>query len=636
MSKPGTGLRLIGFFLLVVGLGAGAYLTYATIFATRTTPDDHGAHEDPKRPIDELSSLEPPPIDWATLDAERTVEVTLTASGPSFVDDQRTFQPTPILEGAEAPTWNIARDAGRTTITGQTMWRARPVEMSWVLEAGDPQAVFTMTASHIPMSLLSEPMVASFMLPKGQLAAIGDTLRREPVGPQGADITSWTPAWIRWGEEPGAATLVVEGADGVRITPGDDATRVELTLWHPAAHAPLSECDAGALKLPEIDLTARMVFAIGERQDIRTARLASGHQAAIAPVFVDPKQHPDRVLHDASAIDPQDWVTRATTLAFGYSTSDDPRYGNGGLLGTNLGGTLVVPQSFVGHPRVKAFIERMDRDRLDIAVGSAAVSGAARTFVTDRPSCADHFGRRDGGRTQTILGLGPQQDGGFANALNPKVPAALEESGGRSIPPSAHAELPSWATVPVLDGSRSMLLDQYLSRLYIQRLVRERGVVWMATPLVATRNPLTGSAASALLKPERRGQWTLAPEFAAVLGQVELVREQSPVLFAPVSTILEHWRRARGVLLSELADGSVLVTNPHEETISGFTLIAQGARSVRINREPATGQRVVTDDDGRTQLWFWWDLPKGTAHVVLHDVEREGALRPVYWRVQDP
>jgi hypothetical protein len=591
---------------------AGGIIWAATAGSGADPEDDPGAPE----VAGGASGL----AEWAAAGAGAEVAVAVGEAGPAFTAGGAEFLPTPIPEGA-ALEWSTTRGDTRTVIKGEGQLDGARLLYTWELEKGDPQARLTWSIEALPLARLARPIEASWPLPEGDLEVWGEDLKpREVDAPVALD--AWTPLRARWSAPGDGGQTISIAAVGADVTTAARGASPELTftLWSPEVHPPLSGCAGVEGVAQEVGLSGELVVAFGDARVVAPMRAPAGRVATLAPVFTDPSRHPDRLLRRGVAEGVDDWAARATTLAMGHSSPDEARFGNGGLVGLDLGGAIVARPDWLGAESASALIERISGTRVELASGGSADPGApVGVFVPESPGCSDWLASWPDGRGGLVVSL----------AELPTRPRTLDALAGDPVglsPAGALAHL----HLPVVDGGRGPLSGDVFSEERLGALFTSRGVGWFAAPLVSTRNPLDASATEGLLEPERRGEWTVAPEFTAALATVELLDERRDLLVTSPRQMLEYWERARRVSARELPNGGLALYNDGPP-IPGFALLLEGEVSGRAS--DADAQRKSLDADGQVQSLLWWDLPSGPSRLSLDADAGDARLEPVTWSV---
>ncbi len=520
--------------------------------------------------------------------------IVITAQGPTVA----AIPIAPLLSGAAEP-WT---HDGAARITHATRWHGAQLVQTWTVTEGDPTLRAAITLDALPAQALEQPLTLTLALPAGEVELMDDAMGVVKVEASAA-THAWTPGWLRWRSGDRVVTFTHAGGERLEVERAASGVTLRWTLWSPQAHPLIKECGAQAAGW---SLAARWEVTWGERAPLMPSRLPGGYQAALAPVFIDPALTGRKDLKEAGAASAQDWLIRARTLIHGHSASTDPRFGNGGLLGGQLGGTLSAPAKIAADIAVQSYAKSLP-DRVEIAAEDAADTTLA--LFSGQPDC-QHLAPPGAGVAPVALALG---------GVTSKLPDMLT-----SAPSVAHGA-PITLSVPTLNGQRATLTTTALSRAALQNLQRQRGLSWFATPLIATRNPLVAAAQEALLEPERQGHWTLHPELAAALGEVELLQEGESILFAPVGLLARHWRAAQRVQISPLPDGSWLLHNPGAPILS-FTLLASATSTLSLDG----AQDKTTGEGASAQRWLWLDLPTGFTRIPD---AASTPLAPIRWQL---
>ncbi len=569
-------------------------------------------------------------LGWAELPARQEITVSMAPQGPAFARGAQRLSATLWPEGVTQERWAQAPgEQGVMGLEGAARWQGAPVDVRWALMPGDPQARVTMKLAKAPRALLGAPIEATLRLPPGEVSYLSDGLWREALGDEEVTLNSWTPGWLRWGEGEGAITLSEWSFDQVRVKRDAEGVTLRLVWWHPSHHPAIASCP----EVPGRDtltLAHAMTWTFGARLDVVAGRLGQGYEAAVAPLLVDPSAYGAPALLDGAAIDAADWATRARAILFGHSSAEDPRYGNGGLLGIDQGAALAAPEGMWDAPEVRALADELaDRGRVTLgALGPRPPAGGVG--VWRELDCQAYLGRRDDAAREAMVVMG--REGAATNMIASRVTLELGQQRAMSAPPATLAGLPLWLELERLPIERAAWLEGALGREALRELVAARGVTWFAAPLVATRNPLVRAAQVQLLAPERQGRWTLDPALTSALTRVELAQESREVMLASPVALAQHWARARQVRLYERPDGNIALYNPHDEALPHLTLIWSGpGGSPTLDEVTPDGLKSITTPRGEAQSWAWWTLPAGASTLRFQDAE-EG-LAATRWRL---
>ncbi len=406
--------------------------------------------------------------------------------------------------------------------------------MKWRTAPGNPQAIFELEITDVPRKELISPFAGTIELERGDITYVDATLNPAPFVGETVGIENHTPGWLQW-QGPATVTFSQWWADRMEISNHADGQRLTFLVWHPDVHPDITTCDGA----PSVDLKFRLVVTLASPPPVHLHRFRGGTEAALVPVFTNPSG-------EGGARDAADFAARVRTLSFGHSNPEDPRHGNGGLVGGKHGGTFLVPGLW--KDELSALKESIEATDVEFAW-----TGDPAEIVRAEDPCTLMESR-------IWVQQGPLYPGTFANSLTSDTPIG-----------------PAMVSPVLLNTyvaqSRATLYDQTLSKLYIDRLVRERGSVLIETPLVATRNPLIDAADQALLAPERNGEWTIDPTIESMFAGLDLLREDTPFKLMSVSTWLREIsdHRQHLVLLSPEGQWTIQPANPELRLVNEAT-----------------------------------------------------------------
>ncbi len=574
---------------------------------------------------------------------DRPVELRVDSShGPVRKLEGRRIALTPFADEANFE-WRLHASDGGWAAVGRGSLAGGDLRALWRFQDGDPQATLEMSLSDVPLStLLERDLRGTVRLPDGEMRASDPSMgladRSALDLPHRLD--PWTPTWLAWRGEQARLGIVGWTGDGVELARSEEGFEITFDLWRREDHPGLEACSNDGESSPTLDLTATATYQFGKTPAILRGRYPNGSMAALAPIFDLPSAHPDTTLHEGGAAGPDDWAARTRTLAFGHSETDDPRYGNGGLLGHGLGGTVVVPGDWYDHSAVESLRDELDERALEVAArgDSPKEASGLRSHLGGTPACASLLG--DGESTPPAVVVSETVP--FRSKLTSAIHSDAGSAAPRLSPPSA--PIAAGARPFRLDGTRPQFLEEVLSEQNLDRLERERGLGTFATPLLGTRNPLVAAAKEALLSPERHGAWTLASAFATALVDLEITADSRPLVVRSLADLVDYWREARRTRLHWTHEGTLLVRSASDAPIRGFTLVADGVElsSSALSLEP-DGDPTVRRFDHETgpgrpspQTSITWDLaPETTYRLDFGD--RTSALfeaTPVEWHLE--
>ncbi|MFB6373066.1 MAG: hypothetical protein ABEN55_08115, partial [Bradymonadaceae bacterium] len=355
-------------------VAAGIFLYLALISSSADAPSETAPNDGAAGQLDPT---------WAGDDGSAVTLKFDETRGPIWViAEDRSISLTPLPDEADI-SWTLRRSGGDIAMIGTGRWSGADLQARWHFQRGNPQASFSVRLSDVPIpTLRNTDFSASIALPPGRLHTADGHLAmdgpKKKVWPY--HISPWKPAWLQWRGERDRLTLLDWTGDGLTLEPDGDGTTLRVHLWHPDAHPLLQTCAIEQKDAPpSVDLHASGVFYLGAAPSVFPSRLPSAREAALAPIFALPSAHPDSTLHQGSPDNPEEWAARARTIAFGHSNVEDPRYGNGGLLGHGLGGTIAVPADWWNKSPVADF-----RDE----VRGTEVAIAPRGDIPDSPNGA--------------------------------------------------------------------------------------------------------------------------------------------------------------------------------------------------------------------------------------------------------
>jgi len=517
----------------------------------------------------------------------------------------------------------------------------RTVRYEWLFRSGDPQARFSVRFPEVERTSLREQSFStSFRLPTGELRALGRRL--QPRSFQTSELPRHvgptTPHWMQWRDAGRTVTLAGWTGDGWSLSkaPDGESLRLDLHVWRPEPHAAVQNCSEPDDDPPTVALEATTTVTFAAAPRVVPSNLPDGKAAGAIPIFDAPGAHPDSAIRAARPAGPDNWAARAKTLAYGHSDSTDPRYGNGGLLGHDLGGTIAVPEQWADADPVRSFAGATAESGVDVAVrgagappnGGDAPTPSWGTLIADEPRCGALFGRE--GTLQPAVAVSDFRK--FRGTLDEETLQSVTSPGPGSARPYR------------LDGSRSELLDSALSSDVLRTLLDHRDIATFATPLVGSRDPLVPAAEEALLEPERHGAWTVSPPVAESLADLSILKETEPLWVGSLSEWTTYWRRTRNARRRWSSEGNMRVRAAGEEGVRGFTLLVlgvhlsdedvavEGADRLELRRGRAPAAR-----SGSTQhTWLSWDLKPGESARVRFGPEASvPTMPPVRWTFLD-
>lgn len=483
----------------------------------------------------------------------------------------------PTLDGATWETTTVSSTASFHHVRTSGKAHGQAIQTTWMLAQGNPQMKFVFAMTNAPRDLV-EPIALEFKLPPGVVRYADLNQRMTAFEGEAVSLPPAAPRWIEWKNDDQTLVFSQWQGDGFEIQSTTDGFTLRLVVFDPARRAAV-----GCVPDPAPRLESQLLVTFGADQPIFASRLANGLQSAIVPVFAE-KQ--GRYAVDGSSRTPEELAARIRTLALGHSDTEDPRHGNGGLVGTNLGGTFLIPADVKTHPDLVSLAESLKNTTVELSVSDNSPTAMSSC---DQPVEV----------LRRVLEPGEVWNGNYRNEVG-------------AIPGANHGWPARWV-VPALDGARETLTGQVFTRPYMDQTLRDRAVLVFLAPLVATRNPLVEAYQNTLLMPERNGQWTIAPEIDRVFGELELNQEMSEHAVLSAENLIRDMHAAWGTRIERRADGSWRLLG----TMDGITLILPDAHEVTVEATEADVQ--IVDGQSQPQTWVSFDL-KGSAIVRIKDV----------------
>lgn len=471
---------------------------------------------------------------------------------------------------------------------------------------GDPQTRLTIQIKNVALGGLDEDVVGHVEVPAESFSFVDESFRLvqgDPGTPLGR------ARWVRWRRGEEYLTLSSPSADDVTLVTEEGVVRLEFAFWRQSKRGALQRCLADHLGV--VDLEVSMHLTVGPMLPVAASNLPSGYVAALVPVFTNPGQQVG-LRGQAAAQNAQDWLSRAKTLIHGHSSSEDPRFGNGGLLGANFGGTVTVPALWWHEPEVQALVSALDGSNVELAIEGPGESAAL--WMGDVSRCEE------------VLLAFSESPGVLLYGRGDEAPATAPASGSLR-------GLSTIASPRQLDGRREALVETVFSQAALHELVERRAIDWFAAPLVATRNPLLAASQDSLLEPERGGSWTLHADLSRAFARAELLRETERLLITSASSLSRYWQGAQGVAIWQSPEGFLVTHLPGESSLKGFSLVV-AAPSTLVAAGPTPAGLGVAHSSGTST--YWWDLPPGERSILGVDVADEAArLRPIRWKFEE-
>jgi hypothetical protein len=527
----------------------------------------------------------------------------------------------------ESPSWSHESWSDLHSIRGQSNIVAgdhtADLEVQLLFAPGNPQVALRTDLQLPPDARPAEPINLTLTFPTA-----GPW--RQAAGPDGSadvsppvTINGWSFPWLKYTADPDNTPITVWGWTGssVRLTQtrGSHST-LHLNLLSPDQTLPCSGNEPR-------HLTARATLAWMDTPPVTLASLPNGHPGAVIPVFLPPKSADNPPLWRSGPNDPGDWMERLQTLSFGHSNPDDPRFGNGGLIGRHLGATLTWPADLFDAETFRQLQSSIDSAPLDVAAPASAdisdPSPAVRTALdTDDNGSAP--GCISSPATEIVVHNGPTIENHLPTPLSPNETV---DEGTVSLPTAGG---PAIATVAHTDGTRDVLTNALLTSETVDRLAEHRETMVLGIPLIATRNPLVPAFDHGLLTPERYHQWTTQTDFSSALTTLKLATDTRRLGVFGLRRLVDYWHRSRQSSLRWSRPDTLRIGHDLESPIDGYTLHAPDAPA---DTKGLDGGSIRTSDDGRTHSFR---LPDASATELTFQNQADAELSPVSWRVSLP
>ena len=488
-----------------------------------------------------------------------------------------------------------------------------------------------------------------------QAAALARDLRFTRLAPgQTVHTDRWTPHQVVAGSGSRAFYLVAHGLDGMEVESIKHGTALVMELDDARNHPfrPVSECGADAQNVVHSAFdrhkrsqgdTLKVVVEVGlgHTWSPVLSRYPEGREAAVALVDTAP-------LPDAKHL---------SALLWGHSNPDDPRYGNGGILGNNL----TLTRSLAPTPQAigDAEIARVARVGAEQGVGFAAHAAG----LADPSLLAQGLGTlKEEIATHTWIDHDPARDCSSFQASGWRNSALVEqlvEGGYRSI----WSNLPTRTTgvsinllrperpeirTPLLwshgrSGHDFMMfnaldlhqptLQRRLNNGALKKLARERGVL-IARTRIESADPSAPGAAPPLLTRDD-GELVSSPALEQILFELSDAQQNGLTWVTTIDDLTGWLTQLEHVRQIPLADGRLKLVNTSDRDLKGLTLLLPGGDyQARLNDTPVTGRRVTSAPRKLRDTLIWFDLAKNSSALLTIEDDKGRRLQPlvpIHW-----
>lgn len=483
----------------------------------------------------------------------------------------------------------------------------------WHFGAGNPHTSFAGEWS-APLANLTEHRISTILqLGPGDLLYTNSAYELVPLAAEEVTLSNLQKGPIVWRNGAETVTFSQWTADRVEIRSSGEAGPVlEFVWWDPFAHHLPEDCGEELAKVT-IKQGIGVMVSFDAAPPVALSRLAGGSTGAAIPVFFDPSEMEDARFRDAAASSAADFGARARTIALGHSDPADGRHGNGGLAGTGVGGTIVVPAEYADHESIVSL-------RSDTTDTTVEVLDEATAIPESCTAWLELLGERI-----ATIHTTDTFDGSFPNLLDPNA---------INFVPAPTSGLVAWPAIE-LTGRRKDVVQQTLSRTYLEKLEERRGFAVLRVPMIATRNPLVAASAEAILEPERQGQWTLEENVSRALAEIELLAEERHFALLGVEEMTRHLLDVRRVTYSIDETGALKFVNRAGSGVSGLTVVVD-ASTVPVSKDAELTHEVRQSPQGRPQTWFWFDLPASGAATIRLEQPQTVPSSGIRWGVPAP
>lgn len=566
------------------------------------------------------------------------------------------------LHQEDAPlAWTLqGDDPGQIKLQGSYKGRFAQVEATWSAQPGAPFLHLEVRVTALGQSWPDREAL-SFSLPD-RAAAMGRDLRFVSVQPgQRHHIGRWTPKRVIAGEQGRALHWSADGWQGLEVEAQEQSTRVTLE-WEDARNHPFStmaDCSQpeGQARWLARDrqervageaLSRRATFQLGHTWAAWPGRAPQGHGGAVALIDTQAATTPGRL----------------SAMLWGHSDVEEPRYGNGGVLGHQLKVTraLFSGPSGLGQRDIGELARRANSLGVRVANGSASAEAdpmdleeagmglmrehKASTWVDALTSCRDFHGEGWRQGQDGLPGLLARHR--YRNLWSPRglttAPGSLNvlrpQDRGERAPwlwtwRSPELSLEVFGTVD-LTGSRQRV-KRRLNPTALERLSKERGVLLGRVALDQTHTEGSLSP-DGLVSQESPGRYVSTPELENILFDLAHLQEEGQLWITDLESLLDRLRGLEQLQLTVGPQGRLHLHNVGATALEGLTLHLPGAQyTAQVGGQPLSGALSASQGKQAPETLIWLDLPAGaSAQIELKDPQGATVqpLLPVQWTLE--
>lgn len=512
---------------------------------------------------------------------------------------------TPTHPAMRFTDWRMVRGESLVQVIGRGKWQDAKLVATWSFFPHNPQAYLTIKIADLPAQQLRQSIILTMKFPTGRVVP------KPAANGVGAQVATWfdkldspVVSVSNWSGTSLHASGQESGQDSDQNS-GQHAThKLRLGVWTRSDHLAFERCP----KDKAVDLEISLMLSVDIDTSVSIWPYARGAEAALAPVFSLPAEHADPQIADIAAPDARRWVRRANGLIYGHSDPDDPRSGNGGLLGYGLGATVIIPPKFSTDPDIKSLAKKLAATRVELAPGLSETSIPEAYQASSRA-----FKNLDCDNLAALT----KHDTPAAIVTQ----SAPDDAAKRPLHPGP-SDWPLLVLPESLDGRLETLRLRGFEPSAVEPLLKTHQTRVFSTPFVATRNPLIGAAHESLLKPTRDGHWTVSAPLSGALSNLELWREESPLMVSSVGELARYRASIKRTSIWWDASKKLQVYNPTDSTISGFTVALRGDVDAK-DADRILNRRVLLAPNGESidnvVTLIWWDVEPGLHRISIED-----------------
>ncbi len=474
---------------------------------------------------------------WSATDAEDLIHLDLETGLPTWrsSSDQMIFE-GPAIEQI-AWEWTPSTVGGWNLLSGTGEREGVQIATHIWTAPTFPAAIIDMDAI-VEGPALSTPLDVLTTIPAGSSQLLTAFLTEQSA----EDGEEWPIIGARFSEvDPTLQVHSPDGATGtVRKRDSDQSTQIFWNLW-PALDE-LTPCliEEGARRR----VSLRLILTFGDHPAAVAPPVPYRARGMGTPIFTDPPRRTDDAWADGRSRDALEFSRRLRALAFGHSDSEDPRYGNGGLLAAGLGASFAIPAHWWdAEPIVelRASLSNTEIELLPAGHPDQIDEITAGTLLGSEFHCSS-VAQQSAHQPETLIITGNEE-----RAF--EIPVA--------------SPLPQLMEVGQASTDREHLLNRLFEINRPDSLFSSGNHRVLLFPVVATRNPLEDIAAEEILSPDRGGHWTLHDSLTRRFSMWEFTPESADFSAISLQRLREHrWQQSASLPFFE-PDGTLRIYPPN-------------------------------------------------------------------------